>query len=350
MTDIGFTLQIIYIDRDPQNKDAKKFAHLVRHHPSISVYEPKIYHIRTIQRALEWLKNNPPPKMDGVCIICWDIGFPGANEAFIEESLQSLYRLGIDRDCVIAMASSNQTDLLWSVLKTKLGADRVLSKQDVHNIGVLNLSDSISSALSRRTSSPEKIVQLSLLDMEGRVESLAQQIRHHESTLDIALHRHLKSSDIVQNLLDEIEAIHRQIETIEGTLFPAKDFSGAPSVVTLINSLRGMVASHDKELTKLDQDIGKLADLVEMRRNHLEEETIDQFAVMAAKVEALERIMDESNKSHRNALAIARQEFLYTTLGRITLVIVGVLALILISLIAPNAIGLLEGLIKALLN
>lgn len=362
----AFRISLIYIDEDPHNRDAKRFAKLVRSHPAISIYDPKIYHIRTIERTFSWLRENPPPLSDGVYIVCWDTSFDGANQIRIEEGLNQLYELGIDRDCVMAMPSGGQTDLLWSVLKGKLGSDHVISKSDVHlERGADCISESISLALGKRTSNPNKVIQLSLLTMEGRLEGLVEKIHHLESGLDTRLDRYLKSSDILRRLQESIQANRTAIETIKATLFPSHELSGT-SIVSMVTDLRRMVASQDKELSKLDQDIGKLADITELRRNHLEEETIEQLAKAFHEIETLQtemqelRHQDENLKSllnrqqmqseHRNALAMARQDFFLTTGGRVVVVTVSVLGLILLTQVAPSAINLLEGIVRALMN
>jgi hypothetical protein len=342
----NFLITLIYVDSDPEDTDAKQFALSIRKHPTINIYEPKIFHFRDIGRAINWINKNPPPEADGAYVVCWDVTELSLTSAEIDINIKTLYGLGVGRDCVIAMASSQQTDLLWTVLREKLGADQVINRQDaIRGIVETTIGESIASNLSQKASGPDKVMQLTLLNMEGQINTARADVEK----LDRRIRRQVDAN--LPKKLEEVAAeMSRRLEAIETTIFPARDLSGAPSILTLLHSLRQMVASHAKELEVLDQDIGKLADITEARQTNLEktvkelsESTKDAIAQTLKKIETINAAVD-----HKQQLKLVRNSFFYSSLGRVLTISGAVASLVLIARFAPDAAHLLGEIIKAL--
>lgn len=333
-----FKLNILYVDQDEE--DAKRFAGQVRKRSALQVYSPQVYHCKTVSKAAHWLKSHPDKLMEGTMLVCWDTNFPGATEHMIDLGISELVALGVDPECIVAMPSANQTDLLWSVVKNKLGDDHVVEKQDLIHRGIdKSLVNAAHNAFSKRSfSNYQSMMMLQSSIFKGELKVLEQRIDNM---------RDLLKRELSNKVIEKIDDALRRIDVLEHSIFPARDLTGAPSIVTLVQSHQQLVASNsrdielmDRQIERLNNDIGELASLTKSRHYGIEQELGDQIKVVESKVVDLTNALDNLKQSFnaKKEVMLQRESYVLQYTGKLFLFAGGAVIFLGVGAVAPELI------------
>ncbi|MGB3200011.1 MAG: hypothetical protein WBA99_03860 [Nodosilinea sp.] len=206
---------------------------------------------------------------------------------------------------------------------------QVLSKQDLlQGEQFTALAKLMGDAMSRRTSDGRRTLEFSVMRLEASLEGLRRDVQKDLQGFDYRLEK-----GVVERLSIGLEAIEKRLNVLEYTIFPAKDLTGNPSVVTMVTSLRQGVASSARQISELNEDIGKLADLTRSRQ--------DAFAKELEVVQdALVELKEAKAEDHE--LRLRRVDFFYSTGGKIVIAIAAVVLGLVVVQLAPELIDLLK--------
>ncbi len=331
-----FDITILYIDKNEE--DRQKFRLLVTKQPEFSVFRPKLLLLSHLGQALKWAQENPFKDTDAVTLVCFDPSAGGIDPSASHAAVERLIKAGYSRDCIVALPEPG-SKVVWQVLQNRLSTDHILSKPAVFDGDQVSaIAGIISSALSKRTSGGDKNIQLSLMRVEADLKVL-------ESKLDARTEefRFKVEETILKVINRRIEQSEARLDTLEHSIFPSKDLTGNPSLVTMAMGNRQMSAANAKAIDKLDRDIGDLAELTKSRR----EEDLARINALRQDIESLRHLVGDlaSQKGQAFELRLKRSEFVYSTSSKIILAIALIGLGFLVSRLAPE---LLDALTKIL--
>ena len=329
-----FKITILYLDTS--DDDARRFATLIKQQPQLSVFDPEFIVFDHLKDVAHWVRVHRPQQNDAVTICCFDPSSPGIDPNASHAAVDTLVRAGLPEDCIIALPDPNQADLVWQVLRSRLDEENVLSKEDVLRNGqIVALAELVGAALAKRTSSGRRSLEFSVMRIEGDLKLLKLEV---DSRIEEFKYR--IEEQIAAKLSRDVEDLQSRLHTLEHTIFPARDLTGNPSLVTMVTSNRQMGAVNAKEIGKLDRDIGSLAEATKRRREADLEILKELDTCLKALEETVEQLLSQKHESLQ--LKLKRTDIIYTTGGKIILVACLVGLGIIVALVAPELLDLLD--------
>lgn len=252
-----YPLRLVYIDKDLVDQNA--FRENVAGHPEIrNLFQTKIKFLSSGKEALDWFRSRNKAALDAIDLVFFDPGeFPSSSRFVV-----FLKNLGIQQDQIIALASNENPDTVWTELKQRLGTDNVFDKRDALSAGGWEpVNNAIQSVMSRRTSGGGEALTYTVVKAEARLEVISEQIKA------------LKDDLVEQeNKLDEcVEELQSEIRIISQTLFQGPG-TQQPAIVTEIvelkryaqgldRSIGDLAETHKERIRKQDDRIKRLEDL-----------------------------------------------------------------------------------------
>lgn len=242
-------LKILYID-DSQ-EDADRFREYVLGHPKLKHFKSKVFHCTSIGPAIHWLKGQGTGSVDFIIL---DPGAPGLNGNNLHKALQELKKY-VEPDSVIALPEGSTPDIILQILKNYLGEESVYDKdQALSTVGWPQFLSQIESIVAKRSSSGSRSLEYSLLRLQTDMEMAVSEVKNR--------------LDLISRDVDNLED---RVLKLDQTIFQGPT-TESPSLITWVQELRRLIASHDKEIGKLDTDIGNLATLANARFDELKKE------------------------------------------------------------------------------